>query len=267
MEFTLEDYIYEDKAKEQQTDFERFHSLLELGQDGNEESANELLMITRRLFYNHYGQDVILNSRQQLLDFFDVEINDDHIPATMNSGNTEHDELIEEVLNALDDVDDLKKLNPKKLASRYPELPFLTLVKIIQMELEEAPAKKIKNQLEEALSIYPNDILLQLEKDVQLSRNGQDGKLINLNVLKQTVSKLFQGRTILHSFELMSLHTTLFENFIQKKEVLLLDALIYASYTLYPEWEDLWEEKELYGELMKVEMVKMFKSWGVKGVE
>jgi len=123
--------------------------------------------------------------------------------------------------------------------------------------LEEAP-KKIFKQLEEALSIYPDDLLIQLEKDTFLSRQEKDSVFISTEMINtQTASQLFKSRKELHSYELMSLNTALYEHLVNQKDLVMLDALMFASQTLYPEWEDAWSEKELYSEILKVQFCKM----------
>ncbi|WP_430809608.1 MULTISPECIES: hypothetical protein [unclassified Carboxylicivirga] len=253
----IEEYIYTEPLKERHYDTERFRALIALNDSNDEEAATELLFVSKRLFYNHHGLDQIMAARNTLLHFFDVETNDDIIPNSMNGGIAEHNELIETVLNALNDTEDLKKLNPKKLANRYPEVAFLSLVKIILMEIQEEAPKKIMQQLEDALSIYPDDLLLQLEKEALLNRQGKEGSLIKRKLLEEhTAAHLFK-RSMLHSFELMSLHTALFEYLVTQKDLLHLDAFIFATQTLYPEWTETWSDKELYSEIMKVEFCKM----------
>ena len=253
----IEDYIYTEALKERHSDIGRFKELIELNDSSNEDAATELLYICKRLFYNHHGLDLIMAARTNMLQFFDVETNDDLIPVTMNGGIAEHDELVEDVLNSLEDIEDLKKLNIKKLANRFPEVSFLSLMKIVMMEINEEPAKKILKQLDDALSIYPDDLLLQLEKESILNREGQNGKLISYDYLKKsTVSNIFKRKNI-HSFELMSLHTAIFEFLVAQNDVLMLDALMFASKTLFPEWEESWSDKEVYSEVLKLEFCKL----------
>ncbi|MCT4587366.1 MAG: hypothetical protein N4A71_06055 [Carboxylicivirga sp.] len=253
----IEEYIYTEILKERHADITRFNELIDLNDSSNEEAATELLYVSKRLFYNHHGLDQVMAARTNLLSFFDVDTDDDQIPASMNGGIAEHDDLIEDVLNALGDLEDLKKLNIKKLANRYPEVSFLTLVKIVLMEIKEEPARKILKQLDEALSIYPDDLLLQFEKESIENREGKTAQLITYDYLKQnTASAIFKRKSI-HSFELMSLHTAIFEFLISQNDVLMLDALMFASKTLFPEWEDAWSDKEVYSEIMKVEFCKM----------
>ncbi|MBK3518045.1 hypothetical protein [Carboxylicivirga marina] len=256
-ELPIEEYIYNEALKERHEDTQRFKELIALNDASNEDAATELLYVSKRLFYNFYDLDVIMAARNTMLHFFDVDTDDDVISSTMNSGISEHNDLIEDILNALDDIDDLKKLNLKKLANRYPELPFLSLMKIVLMEIEEAPTKKIINQLEDALSIYPDDLLLKLEQESILNRNSKKAGWISDDFIKhKTASQIFKNKVI-HSFELMTLHTAIFEYLVSKNDILMLDALIFASQTLYPEWEDAWSDKEVYSEILKVEFCKL----------
>ncbi|MBR8534646.1 hypothetical protein KDU71_03670 [Carboxylicivirga sediminis] len=256
-ELPIEDYIYNEALKERHYDMERFKELIAVNDSSNEEAATELLYVSKRLFYNHHGLDKIMMARDTMLHFWDVETDDDTIPATMNSGIKEHDELIEDVLNAMSDMDDLQKLNIKKLANRYPELSFLSLMKIILLELQEATPSKIMKQLDEALSIYPDDILLKLEKDTQLNKQEKKGSYITSSLLEsKKASELFRRQSI-HSFELMSLNTAIYEFLVNQKDILSLDALMFASQTLYPEWEDAWSDKLLYSEILKVQFCQM----------
>ncbi len=257
-ELPIEDYIYKEPLKDRHEDIKRFKELIAVDDAANEDAAIELLYISKRLFYNHYDLDKIMLARNTMLHFFDVDTDDDHIPHSMNGGISEHDERIEDVLNAMGDMDELKKLNIKKLSNRYPEVPFFSVMKIIMMELQEEAPKKIFNQLEDALSIYPNDILLQLEKDSFLSRQEKDCTFISTEIINtKTASALFNSRKCLHSYELISLHTALYEYLVNQNNLLLLDALMFASQTLYPEWEDAWSEKEVYSEILKVQFCKL----------
>jgi len=257
-ELPIEDYIYQEAVRERHEDLKRFKELITIDDSTNEDAAIELLYTSKRLFYNYHGLDNIMAARNAMMHFFDVDTNDDHIPHSMNGGISDHNDLIEEVLNAMDDMDELKKLNLKKLANRYPEVSFLTLMKIIMMELCEEKPQKILHQLEDALSIYPDDILLKLEKDTRQNRQDKEGEFITDTVItSQTASQVFNSRKALHSFELMSLHTAIYEHLVHHKDLLKLDALMFASQTLYPEWEDAWSEKELYSEILKVQFCKM----------
>lgn len=256
-ELPIEDYIYSEVLKERHDDSKRFNELIALNDASNEDAATELLYVSKRLFYNFYGLDKIMDARNTILHFFDVDTDDDTIPTSMNGGINEHDELIEDVLNALGDIEDLKKLNPKKLANRYPEVSFLTLIKIVLMEIQEEAPKKIIRQLDEALSIYPDDTLLKLEQEAIFNREGKKGELISDEIIKSTTASGLFKRKVIHSFELMSLHTALFEYLVCKKDILMLDALMFASQTLFPEWEDAWADKEVYSEILKVEFCKL----------
>ncbi len=253
----IEDYIYNEPLKERHYDIERFKALIELNDSDNEEAATELLYVSKRLFYNHHGLEKIMIARDAMLHFWNVETDDDTIPTTMNSGIAEHNELIEEVLNAMDDMEDLQKLNIKKLSNRFPELSFLALMKIVVMELQEAAPNKIMKQLDEALSIYPDDLLLKLERETQLNKLDKEGQFITETlIVNSNAAELFKRSTI-HSFELMTLHSALYEFLVNKKDILLLDALMFASQTLYPEWEDAWSDKLLYSEILKVQFCQM----------
>ncbi len=253
----IEEYIYSEPLKERHYDIERFKELIKVNDSSNEEAATELLYVSKRLFYNHHGLDKVMMARDAMLHFWDVETDDDTIPSTMNDGILEHDELIEEVLNAMGDMEDLQKLNIKKLANRYPELSFLSLIKIILLELQEAAPNKILKQLDEILSIYPDNLLLKLEKETQLHKHGREGAFINNGMLtNKRASEIFK-RSSIHSFELMSLNTSIYEFLVHHKDILLLDALMFASQTLYPEWEDAWSDKLLYSEILKVQFCQM----------
>lgn len=256
-ELPIEEYIYNEALKERHEDSKRFKELIALNDVNDEDAATELLYVSKRLFYNFYGLDKIMDTRNTILHFFDVDTDDDTIPTTMNSGISDHNELIEDVLNSLEDMEDLKKLNPKKLANRYPEVSFLTLIKIILMEIQEEAPKKILRQIDEALSIYPDDILLRLEQEAIFNREGKSGSLISDDLIKTTTASMLFKRKVIHSFELMSLHSALFEYLVNNKDILMMDALMFASQTLFPEWEEAWGDKEVYSEILKVEFCKL----------
>jgi hypothetical protein len=253
----IEDYIYNEPLKERHYDIERFRELIGLNDSNNEEAATELLYVSKRLFYNHHGLEKIMTTRDAMLHFWNVETDDDTIPSTMNSGIKEHDDLIDEVLNAMDDMEDIQKLNIKKLSNRFPELSFLSLINILLMELQETAPNKILKQLDEALTIYPDDVLLKLEREAQLNKHDKEGRFITeATISNSNATELFK-RSIIHSFELMTLHSAVYELLVNKKDILLLDALMFASQTLYPEWEDAWSDKLLYSEILKVQFCQM----------
>ncbi|MCU4175101.1 hypothetical protein [Carboxylicivirga sp. N1Y90] len=254
----LEEYIYTEALKERHEDLDRFKTLLAEGNQSNEENAVELLYVSKRLFYNQFGLEAIMESRQQMMNFLEIEVDDDTIPQSMSGTQSdEHDEKIEELLNALDDIEDLKKLKVKKLAQDYPEVPFFTYMRLILMHVKELATKRIMAQIEDDLSIMTEDVILKLEKDTLLARENKSCELITDNLVKEgSLNKLFNKRTSIHSFELMTVHTAIYEYLVSKNELLLLDAYMFATNALFPEWEDAWSDKELYSEVLKVEFCK-----------
>ncbi len=256
----LEEYIYTEALKERHHDIERFKQLISIENNQNEEDSIELLYVSKRLFYNFHGEEKVIQARQQMMHFLDIEINDERIPMSMSGSNgTEHDEKIETLLNAMDDLEDLKKLKLKKLAQDYPEVPFFTHMKIVMMYVKEMAPKRIIAQIEDALSITPEDTILQLERDSLLAREGKTCQYLNADTIeKGSLKKLFNNREWIHSFELMTAHTAIFEYLVSKEDLLSLDAFIFATNTLHPEWEESWADKELYSELLKVQFCKNF---------
>lgn len=254
----LEEYIYTEPLKERHFDLERFKDLIAKGDQDNEESAIELLYVSKRLFYNHFGQEQVIEARQRMMEFLDIETDDDTIPQSMSGTQSdEYDEMIEEMLNAMDDIEDLKKLKIKKLAQDYPEVPFFIYMRIVLMHVKELAPKRILAQIEDDLSIAPEDVILNLEKDTLLARDNKNGEFISDKMIAaSSLRKLFNNRSSIHSYELMIAHTAIYEYLVSKQQLLLLDSFMFATNTLHPEWEETWSDKELYSEVLKVEFCK-----------
>ncbi len=254
----VEEYIYEKPLSERIEDIKRFKELKDFDKHTDQENAVELLFVAKRLVYNYYGLDKIEASRNQFINFLDVEINDESIPKSLSGAqNTEHDEKIDEILDAFDFGDNLKKYKLKKLANDYPEVPFYSYMHIVDMVIKEENTKKIEKQLNEYLSIYPNYLMLKLENDQHLCLNDKEPHFINEKLINESsLSNFLDNRKQIHSMEFMVFHSALFAFLVYKKDVLALDSFMYATKLLYPEMEEAFNEKEVFCELLKVEFCK-----------
>lgn len=250
----IDEYIYEQALTERLEDIERFKHLEKSKETNSQDESVELLFISKRLFYNYYGLSKIEEARERFMNFLDVNINDDVIPFEFSGSKSgEHDENIEEIINDLSFGDDLKKYNFKKLANKHPEVPFYSFMHMISMNLNKLDEKKIKKQLNEYLSIYPNNLILKLENDQALSIEDKESHIINEKLINEsTVSELFNKRQEIHSLEFLTFHSALFAYLAFKQDVLGMDAFIYCTNFLFPEFEESSVEKQIYSEMSKV---------------
>ncbi len=254
----VEEYLYEKPLTERIEDIKRFKELEDVEKHTDPDEAIELLYVAKRLTYNYYGLDKIEASREKFLKFMDVEINIDSIPKSLCvTQKDEHIEKIEDLINAFDFGEDLKKFKIKKLANDNPEVPFYSYMYIVDMTLKEESKKKIEKQISEYLSIYPNYTLLKLEYDKHLCLNDKEALFISEKLINESsISKICDNRKTIHSVEFMAFHSALFAFLISKKDVLALDSFIYATRILFPEMEEDFSEKEVFCELLKVEFCK-----------
>ncbi len=254
----IEEYLYDQPLSQRIEDINRFKELVDVEKHTSDDEAVELLFISKRLFYNYYDIIKIEASRNQFMKFLDVELNDEGIPASLRGTQSlEHDEKIEEILDALDFGDDLKKLGLKKLVNRFPEIPFYSYMHIVEMSINQVDIKKIAKQINNYQSIYPNYLMLKIENDQFLSLLEKETQLVNDKLINESsLSKLFGNRTSIHSMEFMAFHSALFEHLISKQDLLALDSFIYATNMLFPEMADAFSEKELFSELCKVDFCK-----------
>jgi len=254
-ELLLEDYIYEDPLKERLDDIERLKKLSDVSKHTREEDAIDLLYISKRLFYNYYGQERIEELRDKYLNFLNVDLDDSSIPSEL-SGTTikEHDEKIEDIVYDLLYNDQIKKNKIKGLASNYPEIPFFSFAHLIEMSSKDLDDKKFRKKLNEYCSIYPNYLPLKLFKDQDACARGEQTKILSENLItEKTLRDIFNGRTSIHPYEFLTFHTALFIYLTKQKDILGMDALISSSNQIYPELKDDCIEKELLSELKKVE--------------
>jgi len=250
----IEEYIY--KTQDDKTeDTKRFKELINLTEENrSEEDAIELLYTAKRLFYNHHGLEVIEKSRKQMMAFWNIEVEDDSYPSEL-SGSSDEDRT-QQIDSLLDDaypLDELSTIKFNKLAQKHPEIPLFKLLHIEQMALLGKKEKSILNKCEEYCSEHPNNFLFQILNDKFMARNEKASNLVKKELLAETtLSQLFKRKT-LHSIEFYLMHSALFEYLITSRDLITMDALMHCTNLLFPHLEDLYAEKELYSEMLKVQ--------------
>jgi len=250
----LEQYIYNQPLTERVEDVKRLRELIDYNDDTTEDESTELLFISNRLYYNYVGLDKIKEARKKYTNFLNVTINnetiDQHLSGTQSK---DHDETILEIIDDLSFGDDLKKYNFKKLAKQHPEIQFYCFMHLVQMHLDKVNIKKIEKELDQYLSIYPNNLLLKLEKDQLLATNNKKTTTINDNLIQNSsLSKLFNKRKSIHSLEYFSFHSAVFAYLATKEDILGMDAFIHCSNELFPEFIEPATEKHVFSEMSKV---------------
>lgn len=253
MDLPIEEYIYNNPEEKEQA-ISRFRELINLTEENRtEEDAIELLFTAKKLFYNHHGLDAVEKSRAQMMAFWDIDVDDEHYPPAL-SGSADEDRTatIDKLLDDAYPLDELEHLNFNKLANKHPEIPLFKLLNIEQMALNNKKEKSILNKLDEYCSEHPNNLLFQILNDKFLARNEKAGNLITKELLENSsASKLFK-RNWMHSVEFYLLHSAVFEYLITAQDLLLMDALLHCTNVLFPHLEDLYAEKEVYSEILKV---------------
>lgn len=255
----IEEYIYTEPLTERLTDVERFKELLnDTSNKNNDENAAELLYICNRLFYNYYSLEKIEFCRDKYLQFLDVEMNDGVIsPELKGTEITTHDDFIEGILDDIHFDEGFSTHNFKKLANKHPDIPLFSYLELQQLNIEDAKASKIKKYLNDALSIYPNYMMLKLENDKYLSLEKKECLVINEKLLNQpSLLNLYKNRSTIHSFEFNTYINALEAYFVSKDDILSFDSMLHALQILFPELDDTIEEIELYCAILKLEFCK-----------
>nr|WP_319397862.1 hypothetical protein [uncultured Carboxylicivirga sp.] len=250
----LEQIRYSEPLKQRHADIEELKRLA-LKENRSEEEDLSLLEVSNRIFLNDFGQQEIIDTRNCLFDFWDVETNDSDIPVEL-SGTTspDHFNRMDEIINSLEFGDDLKPFKLNKLAEQHPEIPFYTLMSIIDMELQGKEPSKILRKIKEACSVYPENKLLELVQDQYLIIQDKKPLLINNNIFKQSsLSKLLNGRQNIHPLELYIAHAALFEFVAQEEDLLQTDSFLFTSMQVYPEAEEVINQKAVLFDLHKLD--------------
>jgi len=258
VDLPIEEYIYK-TSEESVEDIKRFHELISLKDENRtEEDAIELLYTAKRLFYNHHGLDAIEKSRNQMMAFWNIEVEDDSYPAELSGASDEdRTQLIDNLLDNAYPLDELSTIKFNKLAQKHPEIPLFKLLCIEQMAFLDKKEKSILNKCEEYCSEHPNNFLFQILNDKFLVRNKKAGTIVHKELLAETsLAKLFKRNT-LHSVEFFLMHSALFEYLITSSDLITMDALMHVTNLLFPHLEDLYSEKELYSEMLKVQFCQL----------
>lgn len=253
----IEEYIYQ-SSEEKEEDIKRFRELVSAKEENRtEEDAIELLYTAKRLFYNHHGLAAIEQSRRQMMTFWDLEVDDEAYSAELSgSGDEDRTQQIDHLLDNAYPLDELSTIKFNKLAQKHPEIPLFKLLHIEQMALTGKKEKSILNKLDEYCSEHPNNSLFQILNDKYLARNEKTGHIVRKELLSEsTLAQLFKRNTI-HSIEFYLMHSALFECLITSNDLLTMDALMHVTNLLFPHLEDLYSEKELYSEMLKVQFCK-----------
>ncbi|WP_282039423.1 hypothetical protein [Saccharicrinis aurantiacus] len=249
-----EEYQYTEPLKERHADIEALKQLA-LIEEPSEESKQDLLELSNRLFLNDYESQDIEVARTQFFDFWDIEMDNSGIIPIELSGTSDktHLDRIDEIIDALEFGEDLKSFNLNKLADQHPEIPFYTLMNIVAMELQGKEPNKILKKVKEACSVYPQNILLALLQDQYLIIQDKEAVLLNEATLEQgSMSKLMNGRQHMHPLELYIAHAALFEFVASKEDLLSTDTFLFTSMEVYPEAEEVFKQKSMLLDLHKL---------------
>ncbi|MBS2098557.1 hypothetical protein [Carboxylicivirga linearis] len=242
--------LYTEPLKQRHADIEELKRLA-LIENRSEDEDLSLLDVSNRLFLNDFAEQEIIDTRNRFFDFWDIETNDAEIPVELSgTADQEHLDRIDEIINSLEFGDDLKPFKLNKLADQHPEIPFYTLMSIIDMELQGKEPAKILRKIKEACSVYPENRLLELMQDQYLIIQDKKPMLLNDSTFgHSTLSQLMKGRQSIHPLELYIAHAALFEFVAQKDHLLMTDSFLFTSMQVYPEAEEVINQKTILFDL------------------
>ncbi len=254
-----QDYIYQNPLKERHEDIMVFRELAALKEeDQTDESITELLYICKKLIYNEHNLEELTQQQERFERFLDVTIDDEVLPFDLTqTKDIEHLNQIEEILDAVLDGDELKPFKINKLAQRHPEIPFYSLMRVVELSNGDNNTKKIIKTIDELLTIYPNYLLLNLENDLQLVLQNKKTTTITPQLLESgLLSDLFDGRKTLHLFEFLTTYGVISEYLIAKNELAKLDLFINTCKMMYPELQDFVANKEFISVILNLDYCK-----------
>lgn len=250
----IPEIIYTEPLKQRHADIEELKRLA-LTENRSEEEDLSLLEVSNRLFLNDFAEQEIIDTRNRFFDFCDIETDETEIPIEL-SGTAEQEHLnhMDEIINSLEFGDDLKQFKLNKLADQHPEIPFYTLMSIIDMEIQGKEPAKILRKIKEACSVYPENRLLELLQDQYLIIQDKKPLLLNDSVFEQSsLSQLLNGRQSIHPVELYIAHAALFEFVAQTDNLLPTDSFLFTSMQVYPEAEEVINQKAILFDLHKLD--------------
>jgi len=250
----IQEVIYTEALKQRYADIEELKRLA-LIEDRSEDEDLSLLEVSNRLFLNDFTEQEIIDAHNRFFDFWDIETNDAEIPIELSgTAEQEHLDRTDEIINSLEFGDDLKPFKLNKLADQHPEIPFYTLLSIIDMELQEKDPAKILRKIKNACSVYPENRLLKLLQDQYLTITDKKPLLLNDTIFEQSsLSQLLKGRQSIHPVELYIAHAALFEFVAQTDNLLLTDSFLFTSMQVYPEAEEVINQKSILFDLHKLD--------------
>lgn len=250
----LNDYIYSEPLKQRHKDIERLKELGALDTN-DKEVGTEFLQVVNRLFYNSFDKEAIIEQQALFTKFLEIELDDSSIPEAFSGTNKpEHQELINEIADALEFGESLRPFKLNKLAQLHPDVSFFQLMAIIEMEQAKKDPNKILKRIKDLCSIYPNNSLFALFHDQYCAINDKDGTVINADTFAQSsLAGLMNNRSRIHPIEFYIAHAALFEYLIKEDNILHTDAFIAASMQLFPELEEVLTEKAMLLEFHKLD--------------
>ncbi|MCU4165578.1 hypothetical protein [Carboxylicivirga caseinilyticus] len=246
--------IYTEPLKQRHADIEELKQLAIIEKRSEDEDLS-LLEVSNRLFLNDFAEQEIIDTRNLFFDFWDVETDDTKLPFEL-SGTTDQGQLnrMDEIINSLEFGDDLKPFKLNKLAEQHPEIPFYSLMSIIDMELQGKEPSKILRKIKEACSVYPENRLFELLQDQYIIIQDKKPELLNDATFEQTsLSILLKGRQKIHTVEFYIAHAALFEFVAQTDNLLLTDSFLFTSSHVYPEAEEVINQKSILFDLHKLD--------------
>lgn len=250
------DYLYTEPLQQRNADIERFKHLAkkDTSKQTKEETA-QFLVLTNRLFYNSFPATLIEEQRMRWMHFLTIQLDDSFIPEALSgTSDPAHEELINDIANALEMGESLKDFKLNKLADQHPEVPFYTLASVVEMELNQKDPAKILRRINEVRTIYPNIRLFALLNDQYRAINDKDGLIINDLLINQSSLMALMGqRTSIHPIEFYVAHAALYEYLVRKEDYLNTDAFLFASNELFPEQEHVLIDKALLFEFSKLD--------------
>jgi len=239
----LEEYMYDNPENERPDDIQKLKVLTGNLPNISDEDSLELTKTTNRLFYNYHGYEKTDESREEIFNFFDVDVIGELSDRVLGFSKEIHPDWAQLVEETIDQLQEDNELNLEPLIKKYPLIPFLKYVHIKEMEFnaetENGDEAIIRKQLKKYLQDHPHYFLLKLVDEVYRIKSNEEAQIIPdfLNQ-EQPLSELFNQEEFIHSSELLSFIIALFEYFIQQENILAIDSLMHCLNYDYPELAD-----------------------------
>ncbi len=245
----LFEYQYQKEEEERTEDILKLKDLLTKEKLKGKDETQDAIIVTNRLFYNHFNLDEIIDTRNRIskLVWADIEnsyiydlleLNADTISEAANVAN--------EFLSDSNNVKDSAKI--LNLIEQYPAYAFFKYMHILNLELlnPDLPnEEEIFELLEKYQKAHPDYFALKFKKDIYNMRVHHKSEFIEPLVLSnESLDDFFPDKELYHFFEYYNFIMALFEYYILQKDFLSIDSI--ANYLLTEQIDYVEEFNEIH---------------------